>query len=202
METKTIREAVAVFDQPEALEDAISDLQSSGVDRADLSILTPAPFADPPSGSDAEAGPNPAASRGAVVSDTDLRQGRVLATGLAATIAGVAAAGATVATGGVAAAAIAAATTAGGVGIASTWIGRQLANEHDSLLDAQRASGGIVLWVYMRDPSTERTVLEVLRRHPARVSIHAYPVKGASVAGSRQSPPIVDQPARSSYPGS
>src|SRR5262245_50419198 len=107
METKTIREAVAVFDNPETLEDAISDLQSSGVDRADLSILAPPSSADPRSRS-----PNPSAQRGAVVSDTDLRQGRVLATGLAATIAGVAAAGATAATGGVAAATLAAATAA------------------------------------------------------------------------------------------
>ena len=59
MENKAIREAVAVFDEPEELEDAISDLQSNGVDRADLSILAPAASANPLSGSDIVSRPNP-----------------------------------------------------------------------------------------------------------------------------------------------
>jgi hypothetical protein len=180
MEPKAIREAVAVFDGPEELEDAISDLQSSGVDRAYLSVLAPASPADPRSGSETEAGPNPSPQREAVVSDTDLRQGRVLATGLAATIAGFAAAGATAATGGVAASIVATAA-AGGVGIATTLLGRQLAKENISCLDAQLARGGIPLWVHMRDPGVEKTVLDVLRRHSTRVSIHDDAGKGASI---------------------
>jgi hypothetical protein len=195
METTTIREAVAVFDEPEALEDAISDLQSSGVDRADLSILAPASSADPRSGSDVQAGPHPSPPREAVVSDTDLRQGRVLATGLAATIAGFAAAGATAATGGVAASVIAAATAAGGVGIATTLIGRQLADEHTSFIEAQLARGGILLWVHVRDPHVEKAVLDVLRRHSTKVSIDDHPVDGASAGGSGQSPPRPRRPS-------
>jgi hypothetical protein len=170
MENKAIREVVALFDETEDLEDAMSDLQSNGVDRADLSILVPTSAAGPRSGSDVEAGPNASPPRGVVVSDTDLRQGRVLATGLAATIAGFAVAGAT---GGVGAATIAAATAAGGVGIAITLIGRQLANEHTSFLDAQLARGGIPLWVHIRDRRVEKKVLDVLRRHSTKVSIHA-----------------------------
>jgi hypothetical protein len=38
-EMRIMREAVAVFDDPERLERAVSDLQSRGVDRADLSFL-------------------------------------------------------------------------------------------------------------------------------------------------------------------
>jgi hypothetical protein len=177
MEPKTIREAVALFDGLEQLEEGISDLQSSGVDRADLSILVPASSTDPPSGSDVRAGPNPALRRDAVVSDTDLRQGRVLATGLAATIAGFAVAGVAAATGGVGAATIAAVTAAGGVGAASTLIGHQLANEHTSLRKAQLAWGGIMLWVHIRDPRIEKTVLEVLRRHSTQLLIHDRPVE-------------------------
>jgi hypothetical protein len=170
METETIREAVAVFDGAEILENALSDLQSRGVDRADLSILAPESSPDPPSGSDAQAGPS--LHRGAVVSDTDLRQGRILATGLAATVAGFAAAGATVASGGLALPAIAAATAAGGVGLASALIGRRLSDELASFLEAQLARGGILLWVHIRNPVVEKTVLEVLHRHSTAVSIH------------------------------
>jgi hypothetical protein len=118
MEQSTIREAVAVFDDAEKLEAAVSELQSNGVDRSDLSFLAH----DLPAGgipSDLrQAADDPATPREPVVSDTDLRQGRVLGTGLAATIAAFAAAGFTVATGGGAAATIAAAVAAG-------WRGRR-----------------------------------------------------------------------------
>lgn len=180
MKTKMIREAVAAFDDPEALEEAVSALQSAGVDRAYLSVLAPPSAVEGPSDNEPEAGGNPSPAREAVVSDTDLRQVRVLGTGLAATIAAMAAAGVTVATGGAAAATVAAAAAvAGGVGIAGTLIGRQLADEHTTFLDAQLASGGVLLWVRIRDPEIERSVLEVLRRHSTKVAIHEYPVGGA-----------------------
>ena len=38
-EFKTIREAVGVFDNPEAFQEAIDKLMSSGFDRAELSLL-------------------------------------------------------------------------------------------------------------------------------------------------------------------
>ena len=158
MATETIREAVAVFDEPRALEIAISEVQSRGVDRAQLSILAPPSLeawwlADP-----ARTAGDRSLSREAVVSDTDRRQGRVLGTGLAATIAGFAAAGVTVATGGVTAATIAAvAAAAGGAGLAGALIGRELASEQTSFLEAQLAAGGVLLWVSIRDPDAEQT---------------------------------------------
>jgi hypothetical protein len=181
MATETIREAVAVFDEPRALEIAISEVQSRGVDRAQLSILAPPSLeAWWPKGPARTAGDR-SLSREAVVSDTDRRQGRVLGTSLAATIAGFAAAGVTVATGGVAAATIAAvAAAAGGAGLAGALIGRELAREQTSFFDAQLAAGGVLLWVSIRDPDAEQTVIDVLRRHSAHVSVHDHPVGAAS----------------------
>jgi hypothetical protein len=119
---------------------------------------------------------DPATPREPVVSDTDLRQGRVLGTGLAATIAAFAAAGFTVATGGVAAATIVAAiAAAGGVGAASTLFGRTLAEDQTSFLDAQLARGGVLLWVRTRDVPSERNVLDVLRRYSDHVYLHDLP---------------------------
>jgi len=180
MEQSTIREAVAVFDDAEKLEAAVSELQSNGIDRSELSFLAhELPAGSVPSDLP-QAADDPATPREPVVSDTDLRQGRVLGTGLAATIAAFAAAGFTVATGGVAAATIAAAVAAaGGVGAVSTMFGRRLADDQTSFLDAQLARGGVLLWVRTPNAGSEQTVLDVLRRHSAHVYLHDLPAETA-----------------------
>jgi len=182
MEQSIIREAVAVFDDAEKLESAVSELQSKGIDRSELSILAHDwPAARLPRDIQ-RAADDPATPREPVVTDTDLRQGRVLGTGLAATIAAFAAAGFTVATGGVGAATvIAAVAAAGGVGAASTLFGRKLADDQTSFLDAQLAGGGVLLWVRTRNAAGEQIVLEVLRRHSAHVYLHDLPAEAASL---------------------
>ena len=182
MEQSTLREAVAVFDDAEKLESAVSELQSTGIDRSELSILAhDSPAARSP-GDLRRAADDPTTPREPVVTDTDLRQGRVLGTGLAATIAVFAAAGITVATGRVAAATIAAAVAAaGGVGAASTLFGRKLADDRTSFLDAQLARGGVLLWVHTRDASTERNVLDVLRHYSDHVYLHDLPAEAAAL---------------------
>jgi hypothetical protein len=162
----TLREAVAVFDDPQELERAVSALQSNGIDRAYLSFVA---------GELPTEARNLSVSRDSVVSDTDIRQERVLGTGLAATIAAFAAAGFAVATGGVAVGAIAAAAAAGGVGAASTLVGRKLAKTEESFLDEQLARGGVLLCVRTPDADAEQRALDVLHRHSARVHVHDLP---------------------------
>ena len=169
----TLRELVAVFDDPQELERAVSALQSNGIDRAYLSFVAgelPTKTGEVPT------------SRESVVSDTDIRQERVLGTGLAATIAAFAAAGFAVATGGAAVGAIAAAAAAGGVGAASTLVGRKLAKTEKSALDEQLARGGVLLCVRTPDADAELRALEVLQRHSARVHVHDVPA--AEIPGS------------------
>jgi hypothetical protein len=181
MEQSTIREAVAVFDDAEKLESAVSELQSKGTDRSELSFLSHASPGGRLPGDLGRAADDPTMPRDPIVSDTDLRQGRVLGTGLAATIAASAAAGFTVATGGVAAATIVAAVAAGGVGAASTLFGRKLADDQTSFLDAQLARGGALLWVRTRDAASERNVLDVLRRYSDLVYLHDLPAEAAAL---------------------
>jgi hypothetical protein len=88
-----IREAVAVFDDAEQLEGAVSELQSSGIDRSELSFLAHPSLTGQIPRDLRLAADDPGTAREPVVSDTDLRQGRVLGTSLAATIAAFAAAG-------------------------------------------------------------------------------------------------------------
>jgi hypothetical protein len=172
------REAVAVFDDPEELESAVSELQSNGIDRSNLSFLAHASPTECPPGSLRHLAEDPTTPREAPVTDTDLRQGRVLSTSLAATIAGFAAAGFTVATGGVAAAVAAALAAAGGVGAVGALIGRKLGQNETSFLDAQLARGGVLLWVRTPDFDAERRALEVLHRHAAHV--HLQPAEPTS----------------------
>ncbi len=106
------------------------------------------------------------------MSETDLRQARVLGTSLAATVAGFAAAGFTVLTGGLAVAPFAALAAAGGVGAAGTLLGRQLSQGRASFLDAELSRGGVLLWVRTPDAEAERRAVEILRRHAFHVHGH------------------------------
>jgi hypothetical protein len=171
MDNTAIREAVAVFNDPASLENAVSELQSNGIDRSNLSFLAHASPTEGPPGGPRRLAEDPDTLREAPVTDTDLRQGRVLGTSLVATIAGFAAAGFTVATGGVAAA-VAAALAAGGVGVVGALIGRKLGENETRFLDAQLARGGVLLWVRTPDRDAERRAFEVLRRHAAYVYLH------------------------------
>jgi hypothetical protein len=175
METAMIREAVALFDDPERLEGAVSDLQSRGFDRADISFLAHDALLGQPLGTRRLAD-DPAAPREPAISDTDIRQGRLLGTSLLATIAGFAAAGFTVAaTGGLAAAAVAAVAAAGGVGAIGALFGQRLAEDEAAYLEAQLARGGVLLWVRTPEPAAEQRALEVLRRHTAWAYVHELP---------------------------
>ena len=182
MELPSIREAVAVFDNAEKRESAVSELQSHGVDRSELSFLARAALTGRAPGSLGQDTGDPTTLREPVVSDTDLRQGRVLGTGLAATVAAFAAAGFTVAAAGVGAAIAAAAVAASAAGAASTLLGHKLADDQASFLDAQLARGGVLLSVRTRDVAKERTALDILRRYSLHVFLHDRPAESAALS--------------------
>ena len=175
MDIPTIREAVALFDDSERLEQAVAELSSHGFDRADLSFLAPDELAQRPFASAHRLADDPSVSRQAVVSDSDVRQARVLGTGMAATVAAFAAAGFTVATGGVlAAVVIAASVAAGGVAAIGTAIGRKLDRDEARSLDEQVARGGVLLWARLKDAAQERDAIAILNRYSTHVSVHEY----------------------------
>lgn len=188
----TQREAVGTFRSEEQLEAAISELTSSGWDRADLSLLGSSSVIDPhvtvPPGQDSrEAGEDPDAPRSPVVSDVDERQGRTLIGGMAGVIAAFGAAGAVVVTGGGALAAMVGAAIAGGGATAAVEAaGRWLGARRNEFLQEQIDRGGILLWVALRKPGQEQKAQEILRRHGAdSVHIHEVPVEEAHA-----SPPV------------
>jgi len=60
-------------------------------------------------------------------------------------------------------------------------VGRELAKGEDSFLDAQLASGGVLLWVRTPDANGERRAAEVLRRYSTQLYVHELPTEWRSV---------------------
>jgi len=146
------------------MQQAISQLNLHGFDRADLSL----PEQNPP--------PNRATPEsGAMEADTeeDARQARVVQSSTAASVAALAAAGITVATGGAAIPAIAAAVLAGGAMGGATFAVSSAANSHDQdARDERAAAGNLILSV--RTPTAEKRVeAEAILRSAGGQSIQA-----------------------------
>jgi hypothetical protein len=180
----TTREAVGVFHDREAFQDALDELTSSGFDRAALSLLASQETVEQKLGHAyhrvGEVEGNNSVPRAAYADDHSIAEARTGAIGGLAYIGAVAAAGVVVASGGGLAAAIAGAAIAGGGGgllgsIASNFIGKT----HADNLQAQLDKGGLLLWVATANAKEEKRALEILRKHGGQdVHVHALPVSG------------------------
>jgi hypothetical protein len=143
------------FLSDEALQDAISRLEVSGFDRADISVSEPS--AEHASGSPEQSAANPH-------TDADTRQSRTLHTSLAASVGAMAGAGAVIATGGAALPAVAAAI-AGGVGLGAVMEGVTRATDklqHEERNEAG-AKGKLALSVRLRRAEQEPIALAAMR---------------------------------------
>lgn len=169
-------EVVGLFRSADALESAISALTSAGWDRAELSLLAQkGAFEHAPVTADTvRAGDDPSTERAPVVSGTDIRQGRTLATSMAGVIAAFVASGATIATGGTALAAIiGAAAVGGGAAAAVNALGQWAGQSRSDFLHEQIAHGGILLWVTLRTPDQEAIAHDILVQHGAEI-VHGH----------------------------
>jgi hypothetical protein len=175
----SIREAVAVFHDPKALQEAVSDLQGHGFDRAEISFIAREGFSGQVAEDYREAGEvkdKPDVAREAPTDETDIRQRRTLEISMAATIAAFAAVGFTVLSGGATAvAAGVGVVAAGGVGGLGALLGRLYGQGQERYVREQIDRGGVLLWVRTKDAEAERRALDVLRRHAA-VDAHVHEV--------------------------
>ncbi|MBL8687706.1 MAG: hypothetical protein JNL04_01325 [Rhodospirillaceae bacterium] len=180
-EKAVVREVVGAFRSADWLEDAITDLASSGWDKSEMSLLGQEGVFQPgipAHGQDMHrAADEPEVKRSPVVEEEDVRQGRTLATSLAAVIAAFAASGATILTGGGAlAAVVGAAAAGGGAAAAMNTIGRWISGSRSDFLRDQIDQGGILLWVKVQTAAQEAQASEILRRHGATdVHVHEIP---------------------------
>lgn len=180
-----IREAVAVFDSPDALERAVDDLTIAGFERRELSLMAGDDTLRERLGavpSDIEAMKHdPATPRQSYVAPEDEGNAKGIAIGVPAYVGAVLASGAVLATGGtaLAAAAMAAAAGAGGGalgGVFASWLG----DKRSEPLRQHMDKGGILLWVHVTDGAREAQAVEILSRHtPHPVEVHEVPQTGS-----------------------
>ena len=154
--SREILEAQGLFPSDAALQEAISQLEVAGYDRADLSL----PQVAPPS---AEATPEHGAENPDL--DEDNRQMRTLHASGAGSAAALLAAGVVVGTGGAAAPAMAAALGAGAGGALLTETGSHIADaaQHRQR-EAAAQAGRLVLAVRLRDEKRTEDALDIMRR--------------------------------------
>lgn len=178
---QTIREAVGVFHDREAFQNAVEDLMSAGFDRSELSLLAGERTIEEKLGHAyrrvQELEDEPTVPRAVYVENHSLAEGRTGVIGGLAYIGAVVGAGAVVASGGTLAAAVAAAAIAGGgSGLIGGWLARFLGRDYAQALQEQLEHGGLLLWVHLRDPAHEQRAIEILKRNGAEdVHVHKLP---------------------------
>jgi len=178
---ETVREAVGVFDSTESLVAAIDELQSSGFDRAEISLLASEHAVQEKLGhmyekvSDLE--DDSSAPRTAYVSTESIGDAKGGLIGGLMYIGAMVAAGSVVASGGTLGIAFLVASAAGGTGgligaILAEWIGKH----HADFLQEQLDRGGLLLWVHTRDEAHEKRATKILSQHSAHdVHVHGRP---------------------------
>ena len=178
----TSSEAVAVFEDAETLQAAIDELQSSGFDRAELSLLAGETAVQEKLGhaykKAEELEDDASVPRAAYVSTESVGDAEGGLIGGLMYVGALAAAGAVVATGGTLAATIAGAAVAGGVGgLAGSALAKLVGDHHGQYIQEQLDHGGLLLWVRTRDKDHEKKATEILSKHSAHdVHIHALPL--------------------------
>lgn len=176
-----IREAVAVFDDPAALQRAVDDLTIAGFERRELSLMAgDATLKErlgyvPP---DIDAlKHDPAIPRQSYVAPEDEGNAQGVAIGVPAYVGAVLASGAVLATGGTALAAAAVAAAAGvGAGALGGVLASWFSDKRSEPLRQHMDKGGILLWVHLADAGHEERALAILARHtPHPVEVHEVP---------------------------
>ena len=185
-ESSIVREAVGVFDNIETLEAAIDELQSSGFDRAELSLVASEATVKEKLGHKyekiADIEDDAAVPREAYVATESFGDATGGLIGGLMYVGAVAAGGAVIAVGGPLAAAIAGATMVGSVGgLIGTVLATWMSDHHAEYLQEQLDRGGLLLWVRTWDKADEKRATEILSKHSAHdVHVHGRPDKTAA----------------------
>jgi hypothetical protein len=179
-DSRTIREAVAIFHRYEDVQGAIDELLSSGFHRSELSLLASEASVQEKIGqhySSATLADDPAVPRGAYVSPEAIgdAQGGLIAA--LVYVGAAAAAGAVALSGGALARIITAAVLAGGTGgLFGSVLDKWLGEHHANYLQDQIDRGGLLLWVRTRTPADEQRAVAVLKRYSGDdVHVHDLP---------------------------
>ncbi|MEX1147209.1 MAG: hypothetical protein WEB93_02400 [Sphingomonadales bacterium] len=177
----TIREAVGVFQTADALENAIDELEQSGFDHAEMSLLASEASVDAKLGHRydrvRQIEDDPEVPRRAYIARESVGDAEGGLIGGLFYVGAVAAAGAIVASGGTLVAVIGGTLLAGGAGGAvGAVLARVVGRHHASYFQQQLDRGGILLWVRTRDAAHEVRALEILG-HYAVDDVHVHDIQ-------------------------
>jgi hypothetical protein len=177
-----VREAVGVFDTADALQEAIDELQSSGFDRADLSLMTSEHVVEDKLGHRyqkvSELEDDSQTPRASYIAPESIGEAQGALVGGLFYIGAIGAAGLIFASGGSMAAAILAATAAGGAGgLLGAVLGKLIGDRHAQTLQEQIDRGGLLLWVRTWDEDHEKRAVDILTKHSGH-DVHVHGVRG------------------------
>ena len=163
------KEVVAVFDDADALETAVNELETSGFDRAAISVLATSAKAERHIASLyralREIEDSSDAPREAFVSRHSRTEGEAAAVGVPLYIGGIAGAFAIVASGGTLALAIAAAIAGGAAGAGlGALLAMAIGRHHSARIGEALRRGGLILWVTVATSEAEKRALALLER--------------------------------------
>jgi hypothetical protein len=170
-----IREVVAAFDDAEALERAVFELETQGFDRAACSVLTTEKTLEGALGHRyqqvREVEDDPAVPRETFFSRISRLEAEAFPAPVLASLGWLTLAG----VGG----AIPAVVAAGVGALIGVALGGLIHHHHAARIQEQLARGGIVLWVGIRDAATEEKATRILREQGAHdVHTHEFPITG------------------------
>jgi hypothetical protein len=177
---KTVREAVAVFDNVGQLDAAVEELRHAGFARGDISLLATEDAVQKKLGHRYERVEEledvPDAPRVVYKPPTALAESDDMLIGSMTYLPAVVAAGTVVASAGVVAAAVTGTALAGA--LIGTVLTRWLDKHHAEHLQEQLDHGGLLLWVRTADRAAEQRALAILGRHSAHdVHVHELPAR-------------------------
>jgi len=169
--TATLREAVGLFDDADALRSAADALMVNGFDRADLSILASENAIEEKLHKTYEAAEledDPQVPTVAYFSGDSLTELKAAIIGVLFLVGAVSASGAIIANDGTLNSAIIGAVVAGvlagALGAVVAW---WLTRHHSNYLNAQLRHGGLLLWVHTIDPAHEERACRILKENTA-----------------------------------
>lgn len=183
-DTGTIREAVGVFDSAPALEKTIDDLEESGFDRAEISLLASEESVKANLGQYyqrvGELQDEEKAPRTAFVSKAAVGNAEGALIGGLFYVGALTAAGAVVASGGALAGVLLAGLAGGGAGGAiGGLLARVVGDQYAGHFEEQLGRGGILLWVRTTDSEREKTATGILKSNGGR-DVHVHEIAAAT----------------------
>jgi hypothetical protein len=178
-EKREIREAVGLFEAPDALQAAIDELLSSGFDRADISLLASEQAVENKLHGHAftrsELEDDPATPRGVYISPDAIGTAEGSLISVLAYVGGVAAAGVIAIAGAPLTMIVVGAGLAGGAGgLIGAGLAKLVGDRRAADIESHLDEGGLLLWVRTWHIDDERRAVDILARHSGRgVHVHS-----------------------------